>query len=134
MLFLSLTADPASYRAAADKIAADLQAARQALADAVAESLANPERFSSEALANGVNEIAKFEGMLEVIEMATEGIGRAAERGVSAAEWVQNLAFKLISNGADDRWSGRTNDRQRSYFDGKLEMAREVYENAFQLA
>lgn len=39
---------------------------------------------------------------------------------------AMTAAFNVLTNGADDTWSGRTNDVKRSYFDGMREAASQI--------
>lgn len=69
-------------------------------------------------LARTVNDIAYFEGARLV--RATDE--RAMVNGLEVDERLE-LLTDLLTRGADDQWSGRTNDANRAYFDGVRETA-----------
>jgi uncharacterized membrane protein YccC len=91
----------------------ELEAARNRLYLAVGE------RKDSQYLAAAVNAVAEVEGKLQVLGYAQ----RASSNGKSPEEMVASLLDNVLM-GADDGWSGRTNDAKRAHFDGKREGVR----------
>ena len=75
-------------------------------------------------LSNAVNAVAHAEGVAEVHYLKE----RMEDNGVSPELIALELAGRM-SNGADDGWSGRGNDVQRSRFDGFREAAQIIISN-----
>ena len=69
-------------------------------------------------LARTVNEIAALEGA-HLVRKTDE---RSMVNGLEVDERLEVLT-DLLLRGADDTWSGRTNDANRAYFDGVRETA-----------
>jgi hypothetical protein len=57
-------------------------------------------------------------------------IAYATEHGHTNEQLARRLTSRILG-GADDRWSGRTNDLKRSYFEGFTAAARTTIENTF---
>ena len=70
---------------------------------------------SAEDWAQFANELAELEGAVYAYNALHRACGAAAE-----VEWYQlaELVLRLFAEGADDGWSGRTNDVRRARFDG----------------
>ena len=75
-------------------------------------------------LSNAVNAVAHAEGVAEVHYLKE----RMEANGVSPELIALELAGRM-SHGADDSWSGRGNDVQRSRFDGFREAAQIIISN-----
>lgn len=94
----------------------------QAKINAIAESriaeytrtISDPPVFSnSDDVVRFANRVAKMEGELTVFNR----IPTVAEYPRTDTEILQ-FVFTMLTNGADDEWSGRGNDARRSHFDG----------------
>ena len=70
---------------------------------------------SSEVWARFANELAKLEGAAYAYNELRHACGAATEIEKS---YLSEVALELLSKGADDGWSGRTNDVRRARFDG----------------
>ena len=71
------------------------------------------EGAESNRLANAVNRLAEAEGR----QSAVARLAAAEEFGASDSE-IEAEALSILLRGADDTWSGRTNDAKRAFFDG----------------
>lgn len=91
-----------------------VQSARQKVADVAAEGMIRD-------LSNAVNNVAHWEGAHEAFFIKE----RLESRDVAPALIAMELAGRM-GNGADDSWSGRGNDVQRSRFDGFREAAQSI--------
>jgi hypothetical protein len=93
----------------------DFKEAREKLALEAAKS-------SSHQLSNLLSRFAELEGRVFVLAQVIRAIesGRSAQLG--------DLLMSLVTDGAGDSWSGRTNDVARSRFDGIRTAVREVHE------
>lgn len=74
-----------------------------------------------EDLVQQVNEIAKRQGEAEAYAIYRDGLAAEA----SSDSIVRSLFARLV-NGADDTWSGRSNDARRAKFDGFRRTADEI--------
>jgi hypothetical protein len=74
---------------------------------------------TADALSDLTNKIAELEGRLALLYT----IERCWQHKQDAARLLAWLAGD-IARGADDKWSGRTNDVKRSNFDGRCDEAR----------
>lgn len=110
-----------------EKIAAKLEAAEARLGQAqkaLAEAAAR--ETSAKRLAAILADIAVAEGELEAWALA-EAVAANAERyGEDARQAVGEALLDALTRGADDGWSGRTNDIARSKFDGLREEIRTI--------
>ena len=98
-----------------DTAAANLKEAREKLARDAAKSTAHD-------LAYGLARLAEYEGHLYVL---TEVV-RLIEAG--KADQINAWLMMQATRGAEDSWSGRSNDAARSRFDGVLAAIRKVSE------
>lgn len=71
--------------------------------------------------ADAVNAAARETGAIRVRAITASVIERGGSR-----EDVMNTWLDMLVSGADDGWSGRTNDSKRSYFDGMRDEIREM--------
>ena len=67
------------------------------------------------AWAKFANQLAELEGTVYAYSQISRACGTAVEVQKS---FVAEVAVELLSEGADDGWSGRTNDVRRARFDG----------------
>jgi hypothetical protein len=98
-----------------DTAAANLKEAREKLARDAATSSAHD-------LAYGLARLAEYEGHLFVLTEVVRLI--EADKADQLNAWLMMHATR----GAEDSWSGRTNDAARSRFDGVLAAIRKVSE------
>ena len=98
-----------------DTAAANLKEAREKLAHDAANS-------TSHDLAYGLARLAEYEGHMFVLTEVLRLI--EAGKGDRLNDWMMMHATR----GAEDSWSGRTNDAARSRFDGVLAAIRKVSE------
>ena len=98
-----------------DSAAGNLNEAREKLARDAANC-------SSHDLAYGLAKLAENEGRLFVFAEVV----RLAEAGKE--DQVIHFLMMHATRGAEDSWSGRTNDAARSRFDGMLAAVRETHE------
>ena len=70
---------------------------------------------SAEDWAQFANELAELEGAAYAYNELRHACGAATEIEKS---YLSEVALELLSKGADDGWSGRTNDVRRARFDG----------------
>ncbi len=98
-----------------DSAAGNLKEAREKLALEAARS-------DSHHLSHLLGQLAEHEGRL----FAFAEVIRLAEAGEDAR--IADLLIGLATRGAEDSWSGRTNDASRSRFDGILAAVRETHE------
>lgn len=68
-------------------------------------------------------ELAKLEGEHEVYALADSILVTGYDQPMVA---LRDLVMQKLTSGADDTWSGRSNDLSRARFDGVREAAREV--------
>lgn len=64
-------------------------------------------------LARQILSLAEAEGVHEIFQ----GVDAMRKRGLSNAD-VRERLVDALTRGADDSWSGRTNDARRARFDG----------------
>lgn len=76
-----------------------------------------------QSLASTLNVIAELEGAVFILR----GIANLQERGCDVEE-QRNFLVSVLCRGADDSWSGRTNDVRRAMHDGKIEAAKTLLE------
>lgn len=86
-----------------------VEAIRSGIADDIAEGTP-----SADDLARRVNALAEAEGELAVWAR----LGHAADQGDFGAAMIREVTADMLLAGADDGWSGRTNDVKRARFDG----------------
>ena len=98
-----------------DNAAENLKEAREKLARDAANSTAHD-------LAYGLARLAEYEGQLFVLAEVV----RLAEAGKDGQ--VNDWLMMHATRGAEDSWSGRTNDAARSRFDGVRAAIRKVSE------
>ena len=98
-----------------DSAAGNLNEAREKLALEAARS-------DSHHLSHLLSQVAGHEGRL----VAFTEVIRLAEAGRD--DRIADLLISLATRGAEDSWSGRTNDAARSRFDGILAAVRETHE------
>ena len=98
-----------------DTAAANLNEARESLARDAATASAHD-------LAYRLARLAEYEGHLFVLT----GVVRLIEAG--KADQLDAWLMMNATRGAEDSWSGRTNDAARSRFDGVLAAIRKVSE------
>ena len=98
-----------------DRAADRLAEAREKIARGAATRDSHDLAYALAALAEQEGRLFVLSGVLRLIEA-----GKAGEVGA----WLVTHATR----GAEDSWSGRTNDAARSRFDGVLAAIREVHE------
>lgn len=65
------------------------------------------------------NELAEAEGQAQTWARFRNVVDYAEREHLTLDKsMVQEIALDMLSNGADDGWSGRTNDVKRAHFDG----------------
>ena len=103
------------YRAAA---AQNLKEARETLA----ADAQPPRTTAAHDLARVLALLAQYEGQLHVLDQVLALVEAGKDDQINA--WLVTQATR----GAEDTWSGRTNDAARSRFDGVLDAVRKVSE------
>lgn len=101
-----------------------LAQAESALADAQ-YCLVEAATKSTNRLADRVNEVEEWRGIVAVFAEWERGLEHIAEFGKDCTpERVELEKWKLVTRmalrGADDSWSGRGNDAKRAFHDGRL--------------
>jgi len=103
-----------NYGQKADELTARADSRRRTLREAAIE-----DSVGVDDLARMVNDIADAEGQAHVYAIAAhvngkDGWASQADADAAIREWVTSL----LTAGADDTWSGRTNDAKRAHWDG----------------
>lgn len=106
------TARVAYYENQMQAAEGNLQHARAALTAAVASDT------HSDRLATLVNRIAEAEGALGLWARAAAMVAAGKDNAA-----LTGYVARALMNGADDTWSGRSNDARRANFDGRREAA-----------
>lgn len=84
----------------------------------------------SHRLADYVNAVADAEGQM----MAASEFVSYLQNGATRSRAIVAVNSRALASGADDRWSGRTNDARRAFFDGKREMIAELFDDIIRFA
>jgi hypothetical protein len=108
------TPDLAEARRMLDSATDALAAARADLAAKVSSG----KGYTAESLAENVNEIARWEGSFAAIERAVRFLDYVDRSETPVNGTLADVLTKMVLTGADDQWSGRTNDVKRARYDG----------------
>ena len=95
-----------------ESIKATLASAEVSLSEARTALVCDAASANSKALANRLSDLATHEGRVHVLRVISNMIEKG--RGDFIAEQLEDFLLA----GADDSWSGRTNDAARARFDG----------------
>lgn len=82
---------------------------------------------SAEDWARFANKVAEAEGAASVWARINNMVAHSVNQGVEVTEaMLAEVVADMLINGADDSWSGRTNDVKRARFDGVRSAASNV--------
>lgn len=104
------------FAKASSQAKANVAACREALVKYVSE--ADPDHLIGKEVASRANALAEAEGRHRALALAEYAHGEGRDPYLAVCREVQQ--------GADDGWSGRTNDARRAHFDGVLVVLRDL--------
>lgn len=84
----------------------------------LATMVSSAKGYNSETLASQVNAIARAEGAFAAIERAVRFLEYVERSETAVNGTLAEVLTRGLLNGADDEWSGRTNDVKRAKHDG----------------
>ena len=103
-----------------ESIKATLASAEVTLSEARTSLVCDAPSANSKALANRLSDLATHEGRVHVLRV----ISNMIEKG--RGDFIADQLEDFLLAGADDSWSGRTNDVARARFDGIRHQVRAI--------
>jgi hypothetical protein len=103
-----------------ESIKATLASAEVSLSEARTALVCDAPSANSKALANRLSDLATHEGRVHVLRV----ISNMIEKG--RGDFIADQLEDFLLAGADDSWSGRTNDVARARFDGIRHQVRAI--------